>query len=68
MGLYVLLTGGVFPIGAFIVGAISQRWGVSTAFFCNGAGGLIALAAIFLAARRRAAGGCRSREGAGMRP
>jgi predicted MFS family arabinose efflux permease len=53
MGLYVLLTGGVFPIGAFIVGAVSERWGVSTAFFCNGAGGLIALAAIFLAARRR---------------
>jgi predicted MFS family arabinose efflux permease len=52
MGLYVLLTGGVFPIGAFIVGAVSERWGVSTAFFCNGAGGLIALAAIFLAARR----------------
>jgi hypothetical protein len=33
------------------VGAVSERWGVSTAFFCNGAGGLIALAAIFLAAR-----------------
>ena len=52
MGLYVLLTGGVFPIGAFIVGAVSEHWGVSTAFFCNGAGGLIALAAIFLASRR----------------
>jgi MFS family permease len=52
MGLYVLLTGGVFPIGAFVVGAVSERWGVSTAFFCNGAGGLIVLAAIFLASRR----------------
>ena len=53
MGLYVLLTGGVFPIGAFIVGAVSEHWGVSTAFFVNGAGGLVAVAAIFLAARRR---------------
>jgi MFS family permease len=52
MGLYVLLTGGVFPIGAFVVGAVSERWGVSTAFFCNGVGGLIALAAIYLASRR----------------
>ena len=55
MGLYVLLTGGVFPIGAFIVGAVSEHWGVSMAFFVNGAGGLLALAAIFLAARRRRA-------------
>jgi hypothetical protein len=30
MGLYVLLTSGVFPIGAFLVGAISERWGVSS--------------------------------------
>jgi predicted MFS family arabinose efflux permease len=53
MGIYVLLSGGVFPIGAFLVGAISERWGVSTAFFCGGAGGLTALAAIGLAWRRR---------------
>jgi len=46
MGLYVLLSYGVFPIGAFMVGAISQRWGVSTAFFCGGASGCAALAAI----------------------
>jgi predicted MFS family arabinose efflux permease len=52
MGLYVLLTGGVFPIGAFIVGAVSERWGVSTAFFVNGSAGLTALAALALAWRR----------------
>ena len=46
MSLYVLLSGGVFPIGAFLVGAISQRWDVSTAFFCSGGFGLLALAAI----------------------
>ncbi len=48
MGIYVLFTGGVFPIGAFLVGAVSQRWGVSTAFLVSGASGLAALAAIRL--------------------
>jgi predicted MFS family arabinose efflux permease len=46
IGLYVLLSGGVFPIGAFMVGAISQRWGVSTAFLCGGLSGSLALIAI----------------------
>jgi MFS family permease len=46
MGIYVLLSYGVFPIGAFMVGAISQRWGVSTAFLLGGASGLVALAAL----------------------
>ena len=54
IGLYVLLSGGVFPICAFIAGAISQRWGVSTALFCGGLTGAIALAALRLAWRRRA--------------
>ena len=53
MSLYVLLTGGVFPIGAFLVGAISERWGVSTAFFVNGCAGLASLALIALWWRRR---------------
>ena len=53
IGIYVLLTGGVFPIGAFLVGEISERWGVSTAFLVNGASGLVALAIIALAWRRR---------------
>lgn len=52
MGIYVLLTGGVFPIGAFVVGAVSERWGVSIAFLGNGVAGLAALAAIILARRR----------------
>jgi len=53
IGIYVLLSGGVFPIGAFLVGAISERWSVSTAFLCNGTGGLTALGLIALAWRRR---------------
>jgi predicted MFS family arabinose efflux permease len=44
MGIYVLLSYVVFPIGAFAVGAISQRWGVSMAFRCGGLFGLAALA------------------------
>ena len=53
IGIYVLLSGGVFPIGAFLVGATSERWGVSTSFLFNGAGGLTALGLIALAWRRR---------------
>jgi predicted MFS family arabinose efflux permease len=45
MSLYTLLSSGVFPIGAFVVGSISQSWGVSSAFAVNGALGLAALAA-----------------------
>jgi predicted MFS family arabinose efflux permease len=51
MSLYTLLSGGVFPIGAFVVGALSERWGVSTAFGVNGAVGLAALG-VTLARRR----------------
>jgi hypothetical protein len=45
MSLYTLLSGGVFPIGAFVVGSISQSWGVSSAFAVNGTVGLAALGA-----------------------
>jgi predicted MFS family arabinose efflux permease len=45
MSLYTLLSSGVFPIGAFVVGSISQSWGVSSAFAVNGAIGLAALGA-----------------------
>jgi predicted MFS family arabinose efflux permease len=48
MSLYTWVSGGIFPIGAFLVGTISQWWGVSAAFFWNGALGLAALAAIML--------------------
>jgi len=54
MGLYVLLTGGVFPIGAFIVGAISERWGVVDGRSSAMARRAIALAAI---SSPRSAGG-----------
>lgn len=44
MSLYTLLSGGVFPIGAFFVGFVSEARGVSTAFAVNGTLGLLALA------------------------
>ena len=53
MSLYTLVWGGVFPIGAFCVGAISEAWGVSTAFFVQGTAGLTGLAALGFWWRRR---------------
>jgi predicted MFS family arabinose efflux permease len=53
MSVYTLLSGGVFPVGAFFVGAVSDAWGVSTALAVNGALGLGALALIM---GRRAGG------------
>lgn len=57
MSLYTLVSGGVFPVGAFCVGAVSQVWGVSTAFRVNGALGLGAAVALALwwRVRRRGA-------------
>ena len=43
MSLYTLLSGGIFPIGAFFVGAVSEAAGVSRAFAVNGALGLLGL-------------------------
>jgi len=54
MSLYTWVTGGVFPIGAFLVGSISQAWGVSVAFLWNGTLGLVTLAGIMLWWRLRA--------------
>jgi predicted MFS family arabinose efflux permease len=48
MSLYTWVSGGVFPIGAFLVGTISQWWGVSAAFLLNGVLGLAVLAGIML--------------------
>jgi predicted MFS family arabinose efflux permease len=53
MSLYTLVWGGVFPIGAFCVGAISEGWGVSTAFLVQGTAGLGGLAALTLWWRHR---------------
>ena len=43
-GLLFVLSGGIFPVGAFFIGLVSQGWGVSTAFAVNGTLGLCALA------------------------
>ncbi len=48
MSLFTLLTGGVFPLGAFCVGAVSQGWGVSTAFAVNGTLGLAAVVTLLV--------------------
>jgi predicted MFS family arabinose efflux permease len=40
MSIYTLIWGGVFPIGAFMVGAMSERWGVQRALMTNGSIGL----------------------------
>src|SRR5215470_17733884 len=41
MSLYTLVWGGVFPIGAFLVGAVSERWGVGASLLVNGTAGLL---------------------------
>jgi predicted MFS family arabinose efflux permease len=44
MSLYTLVWGGAFPVGAFIVGSISEHWGVGRALLVNGTAGLIGAA------------------------
>jgi MFS family permease len=51
MSLYTLLSGGVFPLGAFEVGFVSEHWGVQRAFLVNGVIGFIGLAGVVVAAR-----------------
>ena len=46
MSLYTLVWGGVFPIGAFLVGSVSEKWGVGTSLLVNGTAGLLGV--IFL--------------------
>jgi predicted MFS family arabinose efflux permease len=46
MSLYTLIWGGVFPIGAFCVGTISEAWGVSRAFLAMGSFAVLALGAL----------------------
>jgi predicted MFS family arabinose efflux permease len=46
MSIYTLIWGGVFPIGAFMVGAMSERWGVQRALMTNGTLGLAGIAAL----------------------
>jgi MFS family permease len=61
MSLYTLLSGGVFPIGAFWVGFVSEHWGVPRAFLVNGAVGFVALAALMVARGRQPEAPLRSR-------
>ena len=44
MSLYTLVWGGVFPFGAFIVGSVSEHWGVGRALLVNGTAGLLGVA------------------------
>jgi predicted MFS family arabinose efflux permease len=53
MSLYSLVFGGSVPLGALLVGFISQHWGVPTAFIVMGATGLAATAAIVIGWRAR---------------
>jgi predicted MFS family arabinose efflux permease len=53
MSLYTLVWGGAFPIGAFVVGIVSEHWGVRTALTVNGTAGLAVIAALGLWWRRR---------------
>jgi predicted MFS family arabinose efflux permease len=55
MSLYTTVYGGVFPIGSFLVGAISERWGVSMAFLAAGVFGLLIHVVIAVWWRRRRA-------------
>jgi predicted MFS family arabinose efflux permease len=48
MSLYTLIFAGTFPLGAFLVGAISERWGVSVAVLLAGSVGLGGVAVIAL--------------------
>ena len=58
MSLYTLLSGGIFPLGAFWVGFLAEHRGVQRAFLVNGATGLVALAALlFWWWRRRSPAG-----------
>jgi MFS family permease len=64
MSFYTLIAGGVFPIGAFWVGFVSEHWGVGRAFLVNGAAGLVVLATLLLWRRRSRRAGIYSRPGA----
>lgn len=54
MSLHTFIYGGVFPVGAFSVGSISEHWGVPTAFRTAGIFGLVGLSAVLAWWRLRA--------------
>lgn len=47
MSLYTLVFGGTVPVGAFMVGTISEHWGVGAAFLGAGGAGLLGLALVW---------------------
>jgi MFS family permease len=53
MSLYTLVFGGTVPFGAFVVGFVSEHWGVPMAFLAMGAAGLVGTAALFTGWRLR---------------
>ena len=55
MSLHTLMFGGVFPLGAFMTGALAEAFGVPTALRVAGGGGLVGMAAIALWWRARRA-------------
>src|SRR5439155_479406 len=55
MSLYTLMFGGAFPVGAFMIGAIAEVFGVPTALLVAGSAGLVGVAAIALWWRARRA-------------
>jgi MFS family permease len=57
MSFYVLVFVGVGPAGAFLMGALAERFGVSTACAIGGASGFVAVVAVALVARRTVPGG-----------
>jgi predicted MFS family arabinose efflux permease len=54
MSLHTFIYGGVFPVGAFTVGSISEQWGVPMAFRAAGTFGLVGLGAVLAWWRLRA--------------
>jgi len=54
MSLYTLVFGGSVPLGALLVGVVSEHWGVPAAFVAMGGSGLAATTALLVAARRPA--------------
>jgi predicted MFS family arabinose efflux permease len=53
MSLYTLAFGGVFPLGAFLVGAIAETAGVRAACLAGGGAGFVGVAALLAWWRRR---------------
>jgi predicted MFS family arabinose efflux permease len=53
MGLYALVFAGMTPIGALLMGAIAERWGVARACAVGGAAGLLLVSTLTLAWHRR---------------